>query len=357
MPGYKTHLTWSSSVGIGLGFVAKSFYHVSLTQAAFGGVLCAMGGVLPDIDSDSSRAFQRCMTTIAGAASLLLANRLSFFPLEDEGVVIISALFYFFIYFMIGGIVKKATVHRGMCHSIPFGVIAAELTFILSAGSTQLRLFKAACVFIGVFVHLFLDELASARLVNDSETNSRSSRSSSNSSHYSNSPHYSTPPTKKKQYGVKSSFGTALKLIDYKHMGATIVFYCIAAFFGHVAMNVQSMLTELGDKSVGEMRGVAAVDRVRALYPTQYDLSVVQWIAENDLVLTPCSEDNKKWQDLQKLLALTEDDKKEDAKDPVKREDSVTLLDIINWDSINQPNPDNLEQSELESSKTNGKSR
>ena len=89
-------------MGIGLGFVAKSFYHVSLTQAAFGGVLCAMGGVLPDIDSDSSRAFQRCMTTIAGAASLLLANRLSFFPLEDEGVVIISALFYFFIYFIIG---------------------------------------------------------------------------------------------------------------------------------------------------------------------------------------------------------------------------------------------------------------
>ncbi len=337
-------------MGIGLGFVAKSFYHVSLTQAVFGGVLCALGGVLPDIDSDSSRAFERCMTTVAGASSLLVANRLSFFNIEDEGVVIISAIHYFFMYYIIGGLVKKMTVHRGMCHSIPFGVIAAELTFILSAGTTQLRLFKAACVFIGVFVHLFLDELASARLVNDAPYNSRSGYSNYSNSQRSFSPNSSYYPSAKKskmKFGVKSSFGTALKLIDYKHMGSTIVFYCLAAIFGHAAMNVQTMLTKLGDKGVGEMRGVAAVERVQTLYPTQYDLSVIQWVAENDLVLSPCSSDNKKWQDLQKLLALSKEDEKgqEVATATGEKEAPITLLDVINWDSVNQPNPDNLESS------------
>ena len=109
MPGYKTHVAWSSAAGAGLGFVAFTRFGVSLPQALFGGALCALGGVLPDIDSDKSSAFERCMSTIAGTTALLLANRLSFLDLEGEAVVLTSAFAYFVIYFGIGKFIQKIT--------------------------------------------------------------------------------------------------------------------------------------------------------------------------------------------------------------------------------------------------------
>lgn len=378
MPGYKTHITWSSIAGIGLGCFAKLFYDVSIPQAVFGGVLCSLGGVLPDIDSDTSRAYERCITTISGASVLLLASRLSDFNLEPEGVVTACAAVYFFIIYVIGGIVKKLTIHRGMCHSIPFAIIAGEIIFILSSGSTQLRFFKAMAIVSGVMIHLLLDEMNSFDVGTGS---SRKSSSYSNGyeddygyerysgsrngkygrwSYGRNNRNSRGSSNSRKKRGirvirVKSSFGTALKLIDYKHLGTTIIFYVVAAFLGHCAMGVQDFLQKFGDVDQKEIQGHFAIERAKRLYPTQYDLSVVQWIAENNLVLRPGNKDNTKWNELQKMLAIGEDaaEKKRERKDGKKTglfstsksdakskenadEEVVSLLDVINWNSLNK---------------------
>ena len=165
MPGYNTHLTWGVALGVGLGFVAKVGSHAPLSEALFGGFLCALGSILPDIDSDKSTAHKRCMTAISGSAALLLACRLRDFMLRPETVLLIGAFAYFALFYGAGTVVQKFSVHRGMFHSIPFGVICGELIFIVSSGSTQLRFFKAVCIFLGVMLHLTLDELSSARLI------------------------------------------------------------------------------------------------------------------------------------------------------------------------------------------------
>jgi exopolysaccharide biosynthesis WecB/TagA/CpsF family protein len=108
-----------------------------------------------------------------------------------------------------------------MCHSLVFGLIAAEIVFILSSGDTQLRLFKAASIFFGVLVHLTLDEVYS---VETSGARAGKSRSGGRTIY------------------LKNSFGTALKLIDYKHMHSTIAFYVAALLLGNCALNVQEAI-------------------------------------------------------------------------------------------------------------------
>ncbi len=355
MPGYQTHITWSSAAGAGLGCFAKLFYDVSIPQAVFGGVLCALGGVLPDIDSDTSRAYKRCITTISGTCVLLLASRLRDFNLEPEGVVTTCAAVYFFIVYVIGGVVKKLTVHRGMFHSTPFAVIAAELIFILSSGTTQLRLFKSASIALGVLIHLTLDEINSFSVLDRGNSNNRYHSSNSAYDFYNDnsSKRYGSNGNRSKNYRrkkrfqiirVKSSFGTALKLIDYKHMSTTVMFYVVAAFLGHCAMGVQDFLANMGDVDQAEVHGRLAVERVKRYYPKQFDLSVIQWVAENHLVLSPGRENNEKWRELEELLVIGDDGKNKITSPTNSRraseqenseEEKVSLLDVINWDSMN----------------------
>ncbi len=361
MPGYKTHITWSSIAGVGLGSIAHLFYGVSLPQSIFAGALCSLGGVLPDVDSDTSRAYERCITTISGTCVLLLASRLRDFSLEPEGVVTTCAAVYFFIVYVIGAVVKKLTIHRGMCHSIPFAIIAGELIFILSAGDTELRLFKSFAIVLGVMIHLFLDEANSFAMGGSSSSSSRDRDDYGyGNDYYEQDAHYgkrsrfgysrnrrTTRKTKKRRFQpirVKKSFGTAIKLIDYKHMGTTIIFYVVAAFLGHCAMGVQDFLQKMGDVDQAEIQGMLSVNRVKRLYPTQYDLSVVQWVAENNLVLTPGQDGNKKWTELEELLAIGADANTEKSASKARSksknapeeapEDVVSLMDVINWNSL-----------------------
>ncbi len=352
MPGYNTHLTWGAALGVGLGFVAKVGRHAPLSEALFGGFLCALGSILPDIDSDKSMAHKRCMTAISGSVALLLAGRLRDFMLRPETVLLIGACVYFALFYGAGTVIQKFSVHRGMFHSIPFGVICGELIFIISSGSPQLRLFKAGSIFFGVLIHLVLDELSSAKLINTENSSSYSRYSNSDQTNYYGGVRSSKTKKKKRRsaFGVKKSFGTALKLIDYKHFGSTIFFYCIVVILGNLAMNVQTMLSQLGDANVSELRGKAAVDRIRSAYPTQFDLSVVQWIAENDLVLSPGADNNVKWNELEDLLSLSEssgnDETSSNTPKNAKSKRNPSLLDVINWNSMNTPNPDNLEATE-----------
>ena len=246
----------------------------------------------------------------------------------------IGATAYFLIFYVGGKIVKACTVHRGMCHSLVFGLIAAEIVFILSSGDTQLRLFKAAAIFFGVLVHLTLDEVYSVET-----SGKRAGRSRSGG----------------RTIYLKNSFGTALKLIDYKHMQSTIAFYVAALLLGNCALNVQGALARFENADQRKaLQGKAAVDRVRLIYPTQFELSAVQWVAENGFVLEPGSADNPNWAELEALLALgkNRDDKNANAEnaaeetsapeivDETGRRRPVSLLDVVNWNSRNSTEPD-----------------
>jgi len=182
MAGFKTHLAASSVVGIGYGVAAYTMYDAPLPSCILATGLCSVSGMLPDIDSDSGRPVRESLAFGAAVVAMMFVDRLKQLGAPSETIVLAGAMTYLFIRFGVGELLKRYTVHRGMFHSLPAAVIAGELAFLLASGSQELRIYKAGAVALGYVVHLLLDELYSIQW---------------------------------SRGRVKSSFGTAMKLLSH----------------------------------------------------------------------------------------------------------------------------------------------
>jgi hypothetical protein len=165
--------------------------------------LCSIAGMFPDIDSDTSRSFQECIYLAAGIAAVLFVQRLRQLTIEPDMVLLGGGAMLLFVRFGIGELVKRTTKHRGMFHSIPAAVFSGQITFFLSTGTPEERIFKAFALSSGYLSHLILDEMCSV------DSNGR----------------------------VKKSFGTALKWGDAQKMSATLILYFLVVCLGIAAFN------------------------------------------------------------------------------------------------------------------------
>lgn len=161
MAGFKTHITVSTTLGVGYG-LAGAYLGLPWESAVIAGGLCGIGGMLPDIDSDSGVPFREVMSFAAAIIPMFLVSRFAELGLNHEQMVLAMGGSYVFVRFGVAGMLSKYTVHRGMFHSIPAALIFAGLVFLVSGSANlQLRYFKAAGTFLGVMSHLCLDELYS----------------------------------------------------------------------------------------------------------------------------------------------------------------------------------------------------
>lgn len=159
MAGFKTHITTSSLLGV--GYTGAGLYlGMPIDSALIAGGLCGIGGMLPDIDSDSGIPFRESMGFAAAIIPMLLLDRLQQLQLNYEQLVLATGALYLFVRFGVARLLAKYTVHRGMFHSLPAVAIFTGVAFLLSGTSDlQLRYFKAGGVFLGVMSHLMLDEI------------------------------------------------------------------------------------------------------------------------------------------------------------------------------------------------------
>ena len=162
MAGFKTHITVSTIAGLGYGGAAYWFYHVPIPTCVLAGGLCAVSGMLPDIDSDSGRPLRESIAFAAAIIPMMLVDRFSKFGLATETMVLIGAFAYLIIRFGAASLLRKITVHRGMLHSLPAAIIFGEVAFLLASGDDiYLRYYKAGGVVAGYLSHLILDEIYS----------------------------------------------------------------------------------------------------------------------------------------------------------------------------------------------------
>ena len=170
MADFKTHITTSTTLGIVYGGVGGFLLQdangsIPLTTCALSAGLCSIAGMLPDLDSDSGIPLRETIAFTAAVVPMLLIDRFSHLGLSPESMVLAGILIYLLIRFGFFELLKRYTVHRGMFHSLPAAVIAAELGFLLcSCEGVRMRYYKAGAVFLGFMSHLILDEIYSVDL-------------------------------------------------------------------------------------------------------------------------------------------------------------------------------------------------
>lgn len=193
MANFKTHVSFSTATGVVYG-TGIWLLGIPAPTCALAGGMCALAGMLPDIDSKSSRSLQECLYLAAGLGTMLLIGRLREFPINDEIVLFLGGLNFLLLRFGLGAVVRRWTVHRGLLHSVPAALIAGGIAFLLSSGPTSFRAIKAVGLILGFLSHLLLDEIYSVDV---------------------------------RGVRLKKSFGTALKFFDVKKPERTFFTYMI----------------------------------------------------------------------------------------------------------------------------------
>lgn len=160
MANFPTHVSTSIALGVGYGAIGHLYYGMPLPSSALAAGLVAIGGILPDIDSDNAVVLRESLTLVAAVTPLLAMDRLHGMNWPQETIVLTAAAMYLGIRFGLGAILRRFTVHRGMWHSIPAAAIAGIIVYFLAASPyTQIRLFKAGAMVLGFVWHLLLDEI------------------------------------------------------------------------------------------------------------------------------------------------------------------------------------------------------
>lgn len=211
MSGFKTHLYGGIAAGAATSacFMLKEHSMFNATQLAGIFLTGTIGGLLPDLDSDSSRPFSILFTLLSMVVPVLFFKeiaagwlyitpviepfftyfskfqpfKLNFLPypfspfptkltpfpdiqhIKPEFIITYFALSYFLIRYLLCEIVKKITSHRGIMHSIPFALLCAEAGFFIFIPSgIAMATAVGISVFAGFITHLVLDELNSIAL-------------------------------------------------------------------------------------------------------------------------------------------------------------------------------------------------
>jgi len=166
MAGFKAHLAGGIASGAGISLIGFYLRGLSLTQAGAIFVVGSVGGLLPDLDSDTGKPLSFLFHLVSVLIpSVLLIEAIQIGGESPEFLICYFAISYLFINYLVCAIIKKITVHRGMMHSIPFALVCGGIGYLLFLPSgKQFAMLAGLAVFLGCFVHLVLDELSSFKL-------------------------------------------------------------------------------------------------------------------------------------------------------------------------------------------------
>jgi membrane-bound metal-dependent hydrolase YbcI (DUF457 family) len=161
MAGYKTHITVSGALGVGYGAAGAILAGFTPVEGALAGVLTWFSGMLPDLDSASGRPVREVFSLLAAFAPFAMMGHLMEWTHHSyEAATLLAVILYVTIRYGGQTVLNKTSVHRGMFHSIPAMLIAAEIAFLAFRGSSfGVKLYMAGGAAVGFFSHLVLDEI------------------------------------------------------------------------------------------------------------------------------------------------------------------------------------------------------
>ena len=162
---FREHVAFGAIISM-LVVVAVYFYALVtdplLLMFLFG--VTIIGSFLPDVDSDSGMPFYLIFgtATLAATGVVLLYTLNSEYASDWRYLTGIPAMALIIFWFIVGGIVKRCTHHRGIFHSVPALAISGVGSFLIARhyglDETSAWIFGGAMA-AGYLCHLVLDEL------------------------------------------------------------------------------------------------------------------------------------------------------------------------------------------------------
>ncbi|MDX5435292.1 MAG: metal-dependent hydrolase [Halomonas sp.] len=200
MADFRTHLSAAVGGGTLLAFVGWQGDLWTPGEALPLAALTAFGGILPDIDADHSHAVRLIFNTMAVLA-VVVGVLLLHARLEPGALLMVCGGLYLGVRFVLSPIFKRFSVHRGIWHSLLAAVLCGLATSVAGyqwlGQPAWLAWAQGLALLLGYGIHLLLDELFSVDL-----TGAR----------------------------LKRSFGTALKLFDYREpLNSALMLLLVAA--------------------------------------------------------------------------------------------------------------------------------
>ena len=161
MADFKAHITSGVVVGGGVGVAGLVHYGLRLPEAFSLAIIAMAGSLLPDIDSDTGRSLELLFDGLSILIpTLLLPMVFHLIGRRSPDLLCYFVLMFLMIRLGLFTLVKRLTVHRGILHSIPFTLLAAESVYLLFAGEGRLyALLAALSMGMGCLTHLVIDEV------------------------------------------------------------------------------------------------------------------------------------------------------------------------------------------------------
>lgn len=192
MANFNTHLFVAASASGIAAVTASNKEFFDLLDIPWFIFLGTMGGLLPDIDSDSSKPlhilFNSLGVFIAILAILAFKNQYLM-----QHVFIIAVGSFLIIRYPLLAAFKIMTVHRGVFHSLLsvafFTLLTVCINFYIFTNNSQFSWLSGLFLGFGFIVHLLLDELYGVNLAG---------------------------------VRLKRSFGTAFKLFSWRYKAASL---------------------------------------------------------------------------------------------------------------------------------------
>ena len=211
---------------------------MTIENSILAGGLCAVSGMLPDLDSDSGIPLRETSMFAAAVVPMLMIDRFRDLGLNHEAMALAAMLIYIAIRFIAVEFFKRYTVHRGMWHSVPAAASVGLLAYlIMPCESEAARIYKSSAVVIGFLVHLTMDEIWSIDV--------------------------------RRGFRLKKSFGTALKFIGNSTL-ANVSVYAKLILLAYLA---------LGDHDITDrVRQRARFDQPYIAQPPQETERWRQWV-------------------------------------------------------------------------------
>lgn len=172
MANFPGHITTSATLGCVYGVAGSLYWQLDWGPVFLGAGLTTLGGMLPDLDSDSGVPVRELFSITGAATPVLLLPHLRAMGLGTDRTLVLLAASYLLVRFGLAEVFRRMTVHRGMFHSLPAMCIAGLIVFLLyrptgasGPAADFLRGYMALGVMIGFFSHLVLDELFAVDLM------------------------------------------------------------------------------------------------------------------------------------------------------------------------------------------------